>query len=78
MRTETPILQEWYDYESVRALNVSCECGAEVPDDLLEALCTGERLKHRCQFGKTVKLAYMDAFADSMIKPIPKTAASKQ
>jgi hypothetical protein len=61
LKTETRVIAEDYDFESVRALTVTCECGAIVPDEPLftEGL-------HRCQCGKTAKLAELDKLADSL------------
>ena len=62
LKTETSEISCWYDYESVRAISVRCDCGALIPDEALEQLTDVA-----CPIcGKTVKLAELDAFADSL------------
>jgi hypothetical protein len=74
LKTETSEISCWYDFEAVRSLAVFCgRCGAKIPDE--ELFTEGA---HVCQCGKIAKLVELDALADSMEKPIPKIAPSKQ
>ncbi len=34
LKTETAVIAEWYDFESVRAISVFCDCGLPIPDDV--------------------------------------------
>ena len=75
LKTETAEISCWYDFESVRALSVRCDCGLPISDDMLERL-TDESM-YVCPCGKATKLAELDALADSIEQSIPKTTASK-
>ncbi len=71
LKAETRVIATDYDFEEVRTLSVSYDCGAKIHDDVLEALSKGERESYVCACGKTVQLAELDAYADSLISPVP-------
>lgn len=72
LRTETVIVEQWYDYESVRALSVFCDCGRSIPDDVLER-CAERDLEYMCSCGKqqSFSLSDFDKLADKLEWRIP-------
>jgi hypothetical protein len=63
VKPETTLISQWYDFEAVRALSVSCECGLPIPDDVLERLT--DESPYVCQCGRIVRLSELDDLADT-------------
>ena len=65
LKTETLLICEWYDGESIRELSVSCECGLIIPSDVLDR-CVELGVEYPCPCGRIVRLAELDKLADSL------------
>jgi hypothetical protein len=72
---ESHVIATDYDFESVRALEISCEkCSAKIPDSTLERLQDEAEFPWICErCGKVSKLSpsELDRFADSLAWTIP-------
>jgi hypothetical protein len=66
LKTETSEVSCWYDYELLRDIKVSCECGQTINEEQL--FTEGS---YQCSCGEIVKLADLDALADALESPIP-------
>jgi hypothetical protein len=68
LKTETVVIAEWYDFERVASLSFFCgRCGALIPSDAFEACADGT-----CpECGEPAKFSELDAYADSLISPVP-------
>jgi hypothetical protein len=66
LKIKVVVISEWYDYEQVSAFTVTCDCGAEIPE---ESLFTEG--VHVCECGIIIELHELDKLADAMISPIP-------